>query len=220
MKYFTKIIIFIIFIFLINVVFYFASENYRFFLKKLKNGEEIVYVNEKNISDEIIEDEKIEEELKWAWIVEVKKEYKIDIEEDKEKKQKIVLWKDYKDIISLFDEYDLWKIEIIWNIFDITDEYPDDFLEYYSKDLVLYLFTSKTYEDIKNIFKVISYDSSFEINEVNNFLWKSFYINLDDKINDNFVRIVIWYKSIVFWLKINKDKYNDVKELLNNIEIL
>jgi len=100
----------------------------------------------------------------------------------------------------------------------LTDEYPDDYYEYYSKDLTLYFFTTKSYEEVKNIMEVISYEVPYKINEINNFLDKSFYINLDKSISDNSIRLVISYKSITFWLKIKKDVYNDVKEKLKQIE--
>jgi len=51
----------------------------------------------------------------------------------------------------------------------LTDEYPDNYFEYYSKDLTLYLFPTKNYNDIKGIFNVLSYDLPFSINEINNF---------------------------------------------------
>tara|TARA_Y100001960_G_C14172138_1_gene585980 strand:- start:287 stop:541 length:255 start_codon:yes stop_codon:yes gene_type:complete len=45
---------FLVFLFLLNITFYFISEDYQFFLKKLKNSEEIVKVNEIQVSDDVI----------------------------------------------------------------------------------------------------------------------------------------------------------------------
>jgi hypothetical protein len=57
----------------------------------------------------------------------------------------------------------------------------------------------------------------FTINRVNNFWNESFYINLNEDIKDNYIRSVINYKWIVFWLKIKKSEYNTIK---NNLEKL
>jgi hypothetical protein len=46
-------LVFLAFLFLINVLFYFLSEDYKFFLKKLKNNEEVVYMNDSIIDDNI-----------------------------------------------------------------------------------------------------------------------------------------------------------------------
>jgi hypothetical protein len=40
---------------------------------------------------------------------------------------------------------------------------------------------------------------------------------LEDDIDDNIVRIVIWNNWVVFWLKIRKNDYNLVKEKLNTL---
>ncbi|MGB2110718.1 MAG: hypothetical protein ACPHY8_02055 [Patescibacteria group bacterium] len=97
-------------------------------------------------------------------------------------------------ILSGFSQYNFEEIELTTNLFDITNEYPDDYYEFYSKDLTLYFFDTKTYGEVKDIFDVLSYDVSFDINEVNNFANSSFYINLDEDIQDNYIRIVMNYK--------------------------
>ena len=58
MQAFTKIIVFIIMIFIVNIVFYYISDDYRFFVKKIKNSDKVVYTHEKNINDKIIESKK------------------------------------------------------------------------------------------------------------------------------------------------------------------
>ena len=235
MNIITKIIFFIIIVFTLNIIFYYSSDDYRFFVKKIKNKDEVIYVDSKEIDDQI---KKIEEEenkrsipsslrseelyprasLSWAklnspWLLTSKEEVKkIEV------KKELVLWKNYKTILNSFiNKYDLSKLELNWNLFDLTDEYPNEYYEYYSPDLTLYLFIGKSYTEVKDIIDVISYEIPYELNEVNNFLDNSFYINLDERISDNFIRIVIWYKSITFWLKIKKDVYNEVKEILKQI---
>jgi hypothetical protein len=73
------------------------------------------------------------------------------------------------DIINIFSEYDLKKLEVNSNLFDITDEYPDSYFEYYSTDLTLYLFPTKTYQDIYDIFFVLTKELPIKIKEVNNY---------------------------------------------------
>jgi hypothetical protein len=56
-----KIIIFIIFlisIFIINLIFYFISDDYKFFIKKLKNNDTVIYLDDKNYDDKKVIDEK------------------------------------------------------------------------------------------------------------------------------------------------------------------
>jgi hypothetical protein len=63
----------------------------------------------------------------------------------------------------------LRKIEVNSLLFEITPEYPDYYYEYYSKDLVLYFFPTRSYEEIYNIFDYLKGDLDININEVNNF---------------------------------------------------
>ena len=216
-----KIIIFIIFListFIINLIFYFISDDYRFFLKKIKNTDNIIYLDEKKY-DDVIEDkilnnaklvntnksnDKIFELKKNTWIVTLKEE--------------VILWKNYRLILNLFSIYKLNKLEVNSNLFDLTDEYPDNYFEYYSKDLTLYLFPTKTYNDLLDIFNVLNNELPISINELNNFWDNSFYINLDKDIQDRFVRLVISNKGVVFWLKIKKTEYDLVKEKLNSLK--
>jgi len=73
------------------------------------------------------------------------------------------------EINKLFSLYSLNKLEINSNLFDITDEYPDNYFEYYSKDLTLYFFPTKTYDEILDIFSVLDDELPFTLKEVNNF---------------------------------------------------
>ena len=49
----TIIIFFIIIIFILNISFYYIYEDYIFFIKKIKNSDDIVYIDTKDINDEI-----------------------------------------------------------------------------------------------------------------------------------------------------------------------
>lgn len=212
-------IVFLIIIFIVNLFFYFLSEDYRFFLKKIKDTDAIIYLEEKEISD------KIEKEvIEWWQVIKSsrKNETIFKIKEDTEKielKEEVSFWKNYKEVINLFTLYDLKKLEVNSNLFDLTDEYPDNYFEYYSKDLVLYLFPTKSYNQIFDIFSVLENELPFSLHEANNMWSASFYINLNEDIKDRFVRIVISNKWATFWLKIKKTEYDLVKEKLNLLKI-
>jgi len=224
----------ILLLFLLNITLYSQSENYRFFVKKIKNRDQVVYSDNPNISDSSENEATVQEpELD-----------QIDREPTAEEKQileevtlisrtpedttptdsldksatpssQTVLGKNYTDILEAFSDYNLGKLELRSNLFDVTDEYPDDYYEYYSRDLILYFFPSKTYSEMKDIFKVQP-ELPIVINEVNNFGDYSFYINLVPE-DQNHVRLVISHKSSLFWLKIKKDEYTKIKKILNNL---
>lgn len=213
-------IIFLIFSFLINVIFYYVSDDYRDFLKNLKNDELIIKEKPSFINDDFSkkEEKKIDENIE---IIKPNNENSIifnKLDDNKvEIKSNVSLWKNYLDILDLFLNYDLQELELNTNLFDITSEYPDNYLEYYSKDLTLYFFPTKNYKDVYDIFSVLEYELPFKINELNNYGDNSFFINLNQDINDSFIRIVISNKWVVFWLKIKKNEYNKIKEKLNTL---
>ena len=222
-------IIFLIFSFLINVVFYYISEDYRNFLKDFKN-DKYSYNSKESLDNNFYDSEwndessnntnndniLLEDNLE---VVKTNNENNIifnKLDNNKTQiKNNINLWKNYTDILDLFSDYDLQELELNTNLFDITDEYPDNYLEYYSKEFTLYFFPTKNYNEVYDIFSVFLFELPFKINKSNNFWEESFFINLNQDINDNFVRVVIANKWIVFWLKIKKSEYINIKEKLN-----
>lgn len=211
-------LVFLVFLFLVNVIFYFMSEDYQFFLKKIKGDEEIIYIDNWIIHDEI------PEEFKNSNIAVVEYDSVKEIKEENEtiafiqNKPEKILWKNYQKILDIFTKYSLKPIELTNNLFDLTEEYPESYYEYYSKDLTLYFFDTKTYNEVYDIFDVLAYDLPFSINKVDNFGNASFYINLNEDIKDNYIRLVINYKWVVFGLKIKKTEYNIIKEYLLQLE--
>ena len=223
MKFLVKFLIFFLLLFTLNIIFYYVSNDYKVFLENLKykkitkdsqnvsnNLKTQIDFNQKNIiknelEEKIIEDKKFEKDLE-----------SIAITNDNIKVvQKTILWKYYKDILNKFEKkYQFDKIEVNTKLFEITDEYPDYYYEYYSDDLTLYFFTSKQYSDIYNIFDYLKHDLPISINELNNFWEKSFYINLNKEIDDKYIRLVISENGITYWLKINNKEYDKVKNLL------
>lgn len=131
----------------------------------------------------------------------------------------ISLSKEEQEVLDLFKDSELRKLEVHSSLFDLTTEYPDSYLEYFNEEkwITLYMFQTKLYDDVLNVFDVISYNLPFKIKKVNNFWDSSFYINMDSTISDEYIRFVFSFKNKVFWLKIKKDSYNEVKEILNNL---
>lgn len=220
-----NLIIFVVFLiisFFINVVFYYVSPEYKDFIKNFKE-EKILKTENEDIEEKTDPWTVLVEEDESMWLV--KNDNKNNEIFDKineltnkvQIKENVVLWKNYRDILSLFSSYNLQELEINTSLFDVTTEYPDNYIEYYSKELTLYFFPTKTYSQVYDIFKVLEYELPFNVNSVNNFWDKSFYINLDNDINDNIIRIVISYKWISFWIKTKKNEYSLIKEKLNSL---
>lgn len=214
------LIVFIIF-FIVNLVFFNFSDNYKFFIKKLKFSDQTVYIDDKKLSDEIIEVKK----STWAINKVLVNTWKTFSNTDDVKKLnssntgEVLLWEQYNQILDKFKTYELWKLEILSDekLFDLTDEYPDKYYEYYSKDLTLYLFTTKSYNGVLDIFKLVSSmnGSIFTVNEANNIWDKSFFLNLKWEEKNPQVRIVFSINGLVFWLKFDKKEYNKVKDILS-----
>ncbi|QFR38960.1 hypothetical protein A9Q91_01865 [Candidatus Gracilibacteria bacterium 28_42_T64] len=209
MRKLIHILFIFIIIFFVNFIFYFISDDYKFFLKKIKDSDSIIYTEEKIVNDNFEIDD-----IGESNIVTVKPALSESTEH--EISTQVVLGNNYKEIRYLFSEYDLKKIELNANIFDITNEYPDVYYEYYGQDLTLYFFTSKTYTEVQDIFQVLEYELPIQLNELNNFGDSSFYINLNEDIKDRFVRIILEINGVVVGLKVKRDNYNDIKQKLIN----
>ncbi len=125
-----------------------------------------------------------------------------------------------KYVLNLFSKYALTqgKIDNKNIIFWLTDEYPYKYIEYNTNDkrFSFYIFTEKKYDEILNVFDVISYNLYYKIKKVNNFWNLSFYMNLDEDYNDDYIRFIFSYKNDVFWLKLKKDLYNEIKFILQS----
>ncbi len=227
MRNLILLLIFLILSFSVNILFYYISEDYRNFLKQLKNQENIevsvdISTDISGNEEEDITDENTENNT-WSSSYQESEDNDLqndDIEDDNFTNlptSEITLWKNYTDIINLFPEYNFNRMEVNINLFDLTNEYPDDYLEFYSKDLTIYFFVWNRYSNLKDIFSVLAQELPFSVNEVNNFWDNSFFININEDIDDNVIRLVISNKWVVFWLKINKNDYNQVKEKLDNL---
>lgn len=218
MKNIILFILFLVGIFIVNIAFYYTSTDYRNFIKRVKTESEKTDIKDDftKKTDNLFFSGKLEEKINEN----NKKENNIKNEERQVAptiaKEEVKLWKWYQDILNMFSEYDLRMLEVNANLFDLTNEYPDSYYEFYSPKLTLYFFTTKNYKEVHDIFDVLQLELPFKINSLNNFWEKSFYINFNNDLNDA-VRMVILYKWIVFWLKVEKNEYNNIKKRLQNL---
>ena len=123
-----------------------------------------------------------------------------------------------EDVLEAFmPQYNLQKWDAEGSLFDVTTEYPDKYFEYIGQNIVLYFFPTKTYKQVKDIMYVESDWSIFALNETTK-LWEAmFFINLNVAYDDNNVRMVVLHKWKTFWLKILKNEYNAVKEIIKQL---
>ena len=182
-----------------------------------------VGLKEDNISDLLIEEEIVEKKVE-----EEKQEEIIEkIEEDSMESVKVEYISVYDELkitkieeefLSKFAAYKLKELELHPRLFDLTSEYPDSYFEYYSEYLTLYFFGNKPYNEIRDVFEILTYELPFTLNELDNFWEKSFYVNLDENFQDWVVRLVLLYKNRTFWLKLKKEVYDHVKGKLDGLK--
>lgn len=211
-----------------NIIAYSVSEDYRFFVKKIKYKQEVVYENVGKIDDSeriiFIEDE-VQENINNSDKIIISKEWFtfLDALWIKEKSWENdenfpdLTFTEQEILEQLKEKFVLWESVPTTSLFDITTEYPDKYHEYSNKHVSLYIFSTKSYQQVYNIFDVLTYELPYTLNEANNFGEKSFYINLEGVYADEKVRIVFQYQNKTFWLKIKKDSYNIVKQILDEL---
>lgn len=210
-----------------NIVAYVVSEDYRFFLKKIKYQSDVVY-QEQEIDDTqrliIIdnpdtsdtENTQIIVESQWVTFLDA---LSWNIEPSQWETLPNVTIEELEVLNILSEIFVLREEEGDWELlFWITQEYPDAYRQYSNAHMSLYMFSSKRYSAVKNIFEVLSFELPIELNEVNNIWDASFFINMQDGFDDELVRIVFEYQNYAFWLKIKKDNYNRTKNALEQLQ--
>lgn len=215
MKNIILIILFLVGIFILNITFYYTSSDYQNFIKRVKKE---TSVNTQTWTIENFSWNNNNRENYFSWTIEPKEEKNISQNEVQVEKEEVKLWKSYQEILDLFKDYDLKKVDVSVNLFDLTNEYPDAYYEFYSPKLTVYFFTSKNYSDLYDIFKVLELELPFKLNASNSFWERSFFINFNSDVNDSFVRLVIVNNWIVFWLKVDKNEYENIKQKLQNFK--
>lgn len=210
-----------------NVFAYILSDDYKFFLKKIKYQDEIVYQWSWEIDDReqlIIIDNPDSWDVEQAQII-VPQDITF-LEALSWKRENIDsnrlpnITPQEELILDLLRENFVLREseEIGESLFGITDEYPDEYREYNNAHMSFYMFSSKRYDAVKKIFEVLTFDLPISLNEVNNIGDKSFFINMQEAYDDGLVRIVFEYENYAFWLKIKKDNYNRIKQALDELK--
>ncbi len=228
------ILFLLIFVFIGNIFLYFKNDEYKFFVKKIKYSDEVVYVKDGlNVSEwtwAIANCENLlrQKDLNNDWVMDFTSDsiepWIMDMEEKrnlakekKEEEKKATMSVVGIYILDKLSNFGLRKIDEHPSLFDLTTEYPDNYLEYDSEDLVLYYFPTKDYNWVLEVFKALAHELPYTINEVNNFYWESFYINIEEDFKDNYVRFIFNYENNVFWLKIKNDRYNELKDIIKKL---
>ena len=218
----------IIVLLLSNVLFYSLSEEYRFFITKIRYQDSIVELQEVKISDSVLT----------SW----EKEVSISLDDERAEtssnlslntlefletisdisNRAVSNTSDFQllpstttlSLLDILQDYKLTSINSEEYLFSVTSEYPDPFLQWHSTDLSFYSFPTKSYREVFDIFDVLSFELPISINQVNNIADKSFFINMDTWWDDGYVRVVFEYKNEAFWLKIKNIHYNRVRDTL------
>ena len=216
-------LIFLMILLVGNIILFASSEEYRFFLKKIKYAEEPVYSEDVLINDDVQDSMSSENIIWWElWNIEDTWENLTFLDTlvwawDSQDDNLPEMTEIEKEFVQAFQTFDLKKLETHTNIFGITTEYPDAYHEWYSAGVSVYVLSTKSYTEVKNIFEALAFDLPYTLNVVNNFWTQSFFINLDAWYTDDFVRIVLEHENTAFWLKIRKDRYNESKGILDQL---
>lgn len=225
MRAFTYILLFLTIIFCVNVFSFVFIDDYRFLLRKIKYPEMTVYVNPIDITDNY-------------WVVEIKdsnkkdiliSEIKInnDLEDKKDVSQEVKspekidrdlieshkLSEEERKVLDLFKSYSLTESELPNNLFWLVFDYSNKFWKYYSNDLEIYFFWKIRYDELKKLFTSRSQELQIEVNEVNNFWDRSFYVNWDPFL----IKIIFEKNWYTYSFEILKSEYENIKKILNSL---
>lgn len=238
-KKFMKKIVYSIFLvclfFLLNLTLYYYSDSYSFFLKKMKYWDDVILNDSKNITDEYFltdfdnnncecnceNQEQISPEITKPDIPKISENLTNTSAIISQEKPQKDYSKEINSVISKFREfYSLEEktYDEYYKIFDITDEYPDIYSTFVWDNLEIYVFPEAKFQNVYDMFELLSWDNNiqkkFSVNKTNNFWKNSFFLNLNPW--DDFARMIIDDWNILFWLKLKKSYYNDIKQILQN----
>jgi len=223
----TKIVLWIIWLFILNIILYFFIPPYNSFIKNLK------YLNNNQSNNIYIPEEKNIEKYNWESFLEKNIINDIDTQTDNTNNdldvidiikdendfnqiQKDSKNKDYSQILNYFSKYNLSKktYDPDYKMFYLTSEYFQEYITYSWSWIDLYIYNNDSFLNIYNFFDEIKDDIWVNINKTNTFWNNSFFIN---KINKDWrIRLIIKYSYILIWLNIDKSYYEDIKKILNN----
>jgi hypothetical protein len=140
---------------------YYTSENYRSFLQNIKEDDILKEVNDDYVIESQDENIKFEEELNKDIELNQKVESNLDLKIEKihikEKDNDNIKMSLYSsEILKKFYKYNLVELKLHSNLMDVTNEYPDEYFEYYNSNFTLLFFPTKSYNDVKEIFEIES----------------------------------------------------------------
>lgn len=213
----------LILLLLANIVWYMSSQEYRFFIQKLKHPDWVIERSDILIDDSVIPSESNNEEtvLTEDWVSVSTLKFLESItgrnpsSEEKNDTSEDLLPESLLQILDLLADFNLSQVSSEEYLFWVTPEYPESFDQWLGWELSLYYFSGKTYSWVFDIFDILSFELPITLNEVNNFWEQSFFINMDTDWQDEYVRIVFVYQNEVFWLKIKNNTYNEVRDALS-----
>ena len=208
-----------------NIILYKTSEEYRFFVTKIRHQERVIESQNILLSDSVLtqrerqalgRDSDIDmssvDDFSMStleFLESISTRNSIDSERLELLPSQLTL-----RILDYFAEYNLSSVNPEEYLFSVTPEYPDPFLQWQSSDISFYSFPTKSFRDVYDIFDVLAFELPMYTNQVNNFWDKSFFINMESGWHDWYVRIVFEYQSEVFWLKIKNLHYNAIRDKL------
>lgn len=218
-----------------HIVAFQEVDDYRFLWKKIKNPNASVYPEKTQISDDTsnfkkdkpwkdliiyedvtnIKSEQITEDVIEETSGNPEEGIPVEKEETETPKEvKFQLNEKNKLFLSKIDlvfEDKTTIADVLWTWID----YYDNFLIKKSDKFDIYVFWENKYEEIFSFFDVRSDETKKEINAVNNFWERSFYLN-EWEVN-NTVRIVLEKDYNTYWFVVSKENYPLLKEILQEL---
>ncbi len=238
--------LFLFVIFLLNVAWYFFSENYRFLLKKIKHWDNYVMQDDETLKDLNFSDEEIQKTNNWTWTCDCSKSQCILEDSSSWVFNKVSTWttqlQDLENIQKsnttnalswevLSDELTYsWIINQVKEKFSWYDfkykPYWDDYMmfgftdEYPNKYLTYNAWKFEIYFFVDDNFDKV-YDFFELLSKDLNFEVKKTnnFWNRSFYINTTdakFIKVIVKSWDKLFWLNIKKQYYNEVKDILKN----
>lgn len=220
--------LFLLIVFIINLVVYYTNADYQNFIKSIKYDET---AQKTDIDNVFFTDEEPQKQTECICENNTNLEQKNENEDiftsteniESQNLQDLInseLQESYSGVINetleLFWSGNLILKQYSWDykIFWLTDEYPKKYVTYLNKKYEIYMFLEDNYDNLYNLFTYLWNELSFEVNRTNSFWNRSFFINTPDK---NTVNIVIKHSNKLFWIKMDKKYYNEIKNILNKL---
>ncbi len=219
--------------FICNILLYNFNKDYKVFVKNLKyNNENQIITDDqvtptKDISSIVLIDkmpqstkemvDNLINDNKWG-NTEAQKTWTSSVNTVENNIQNSLIQKNIDEILNIFTSYNLIKntqdYSLFWLKFDLETAPAFKFDKYNSSNFEMYLFKNWTFDEIQIAYDLNKDNSTpkFTINQTNSFWKKSFFINT---IQDDWkAKLMIESKNLVIWFNIDKNYYNDLKNIL------